>query len=104
VRSTAAGTLSVLSGRLEGGRRVGIAFTSTDQLVRAFGEEQRSVLLHESVLRALLRPLGITWIQVDPTAVVNEAALRLGARTERMLLRAHRAPAPVGAGAGGGHR
>jgi hypothetical protein len=106
VRSTTAGTLSVRTGRLEGGDRVGIAFTSDELLVRAYGRRQRSVRLHVSALRALLRPLGVTRIQVDPTAVVSEAALRLGERSERMLLQAERTPVrvPAQAGAGGGHR
>lgn len=101
VRSTAGGMLSVRTGRLEGGGRVGLAFTSEERLVRALGEGQRSIRLHVSALRALLRPLGVTRIQVDPTAVVNEAALRLGEQSERLLLQAHRVP--MQAGAGGGH-
>jgi hypothetical protein len=105
VRTTAGGTLSVRTGRLEGGDRVGLAFTSAERLVRAFGAGQPSIRLHVSALRAMLRPLGVTRIQVDPTAVVNESALRFGERSERMLLRGHEAGrAPAGAGSGGGRR
>jgi hypothetical protein len=109
VRTTAGGMVSVRTGRLEGGGRVGIAFTSEERLIRAFGAGQRSIRLHVSALRGLLRPLGVTRIQVDPTAVVNESSLRLGELAERLLLQSpaahetqgfHRAPA--GAGSGGG--
>jgi hypothetical protein len=120
VRTTAAGMVSVRTGRLEDGGRVGIAFTTEGRLIRALGARQPSMRLHVKALRGILRPLGVTRIQVDPTAVVNESALRLGERTERLLLQSPPAPpapsappprqsqethrVPAGAGSGGGRR
>jgi hypothetical protein len=59
----------VRTGRQPQGRRVGIAFTRPDRLVAAMGKRQQWMRLSESALRAMLLPLGISDIQVDPILV-----------------------------------
>jgi hypothetical protein len=70
VRSSRSGTLAVRTARLAGEGRVGIAFTSVTRLREVLGSDQAWVRLHESALRPLLRPLGVTRIQVDPDVMV----------------------------------
>jgi hypothetical protein len=67
-----ADTLVVQTGRLPQGRRVGIAFTGSDRLAAAMGESQQWTRLSESALRAMLTPLGVNRIQVDPILVGPE--------------------------------
>jgi hypothetical protein len=64
-----AATLVVKTGRLPRGQRVGIAFTAPDRLAAAMGHDQRWITLSASALRAMLAPLGVTGIQVDPILV-----------------------------------
>jgi hypothetical protein len=64
-----ADTLVIRTGRQPRGTRVGIAFTRADRLVAAMGKGQQWTRLSESALRALLLPLGISGIQVDPILV-----------------------------------
>ncbi|WP_446218623.1 SAV_915 family protein [Micromonospora sp. IBHARD004] len=51
---------------------MGIAFTRFDRLAAAMGERQRWMRLSESALRAMLTPLGIGRIQLDPILVGPE--------------------------------
>jgi hypothetical protein len=69
VRSLNGGALVVQTGRLPRGQRVGIAFTAPDRLAKAMGQHQLWTQLSVSAVRAMLAPLGITSIQVDPILV-----------------------------------
>jgi hypothetical protein len=70
VRSTANGMVSVRLGRLGGDtQRAGIAFTSLELLRQATNPEHPWIRLTTSALRALLRPMGVDRIQVDPMLV-----------------------------------
>ncbi|MET7876060.1 SAV_915 family protein [Micromonospora profundi] len=88
----------VRTGRSPQGQRVGIAFTRVDLLVAAMGADQPWEELCESALRAMLRPLGIDRIQVDPLLVAPPLAESVGD------LAAPTAPVrmPALAGTGGG--
>jgi hypothetical protein len=66
VRTTAAGTLALRTGRLSSGERTGLAFTSQDALVRALGPSQQWTDLSWEALLDMLAPLGIEHIRVDP--------------------------------------
>ena len=66
VRTTAAGTLALRTGRLPSGERTGLAFTSQDALVRALGPSQQWTDLSWESLLDMLAPLGIEHIRVDP--------------------------------------
>ncbi|MFC6884607.1 MULTISPECIES: SAV_915 family protein [Actinomadura] len=65
------GALALRTGRV-GRERVGIAFSGEDRLRAAYGDGQRWTRLGERALRALLAPLGVTRIQVDPVFVGPE--------------------------------
>ncbi|HEY1174707.1 MAG TPA: SAV_915 family protein, partial [Phytomonospora sp.] len=65
----------VRTGRLPAGDRVGLAFTRLDRLAAAMGDAQRWTRLSESALRAMLAPLGLARIQVDPVAVAPDIAV-----------------------------
>jgi hypothetical protein len=60
------GFLILRTGRLASGEPTGLAFTSAGSLTRALGPDQRWTPLSEPALRALLLPLGIDQIRVDP--------------------------------------
>ncbi|MGK5738048.1 SAV_915 family protein [Micromonospora sp. URMC 103] len=62
-------SLTVRTGRLPQGERVGLAFTAPERLAAAMGDDQPWIRLCESALRSMLRPLGIERIQVDPLLV-----------------------------------
>jgi hypothetical protein len=66
---TGSGTVSLRCGRLPDGRRVGIAFTSEARLIEVMGADQPWIHLNERAMRAMLAPLGVTRIQVDPGVV-----------------------------------
>jgi hypothetical protein len=66
VRTTAAGTLALLIGRLSSGERTGLAFTSEASLVRTLGPAQRWTDLSWNALLDMLEPLGIEHVRVDP--------------------------------------
>jgi hypothetical protein len=93
-RSTSASdVLALLSGRCPGGQRVGIAFTGLDLLRAACGPRQDWIRLHESALRGMLAPHGVTIIQFDPVLVGPDVGQSVDAP----------APAPTLAGALAGH-
>jgi hypothetical protein len=63
---TRSGMASLLCGRLPTGERVGIAFTTQARLARAMGADQAWIHLNDAAMKAMLAPLGVTRIQVDP--------------------------------------
>lgn len=74
VRSTSSWP-AVVTARLPGGDRVGLAFTSAEALAAAMGRTQPWARLSLAAERALLAPLGVTRIQVDPALVAAPAPL-----------------------------
>ena len=89
VRESRAGTLALQTGRLISGDRVGLAFTSEASLLMTLGPSQQWIRLAPSALRAMLAPLGVTCIRVDPRPIAE-----LGTET----LPSDLLPGPVGAG------
>ncbi|HUK69082.1 MAG TPA: SAV_915 family protein [Streptosporangiaceae bacterium] len=63
---TRSGMASLRCGRLPTGERVGIAFTTQARLTRAMGADQAWILLNDATMKAMLAPLGVTGVQVDP--------------------------------------
>ncbi|MGW5636075.1 SAV_915 family protein [Streptomyces sp. NPDC003832] len=49
------------------GRRTAVGFTSERRLAATLGPGQQWIRLAESALRALIAPLGVTAVTVDPT-------------------------------------
>jgi hypothetical protein len=74
VRRSSLGTLTPLTARLPQGPRVGIAFTSVEALQTASLPGQDWIRLAQPALRALLRPLGIERIQVDPVLIAADVS------------------------------
>jgi hypothetical protein len=66
VRMSNAGILTLRTGRLESGERIGLAFTSEDSLSFTMGAGQQWVNLGDQSLRDMLAPLGIRQLRVDP--------------------------------------
>jgi len=66
---TGSGMVSLRSGRLPSGERVGIAFTTEASLARAMGAGQPWILMGSEAMRDMLAPLGVTRIQVDPGVI-----------------------------------
>jgi len=69
VRTCAAGTLAVRTGRLISGERVGLAFTSEASLTRTLGPSQQWIRLAREALADMLEPLGIEHTIIDPDYV-----------------------------------
>jgi hypothetical protein len=69
VRTCAAGTLSLRTGRLVSGERVGLAFTSEASLTRTLGPSQQRIHLAREALADMLEPLGIEHTIIDPDYV-----------------------------------
>jgi hypothetical protein len=74
VRESKAGTLALQTGQLISGERVGLAFTSEASLLLTLGPSQRWTWLAPSALRAMLAPLGVTGVRVDPRPVAELSA------------------------------
>lgn len=89
------GALVLWTGRLPQGTRVGIAFTTPDRLAAAMGGGQPWIRLSAQALRAMLTPLGIGGIQLDPLLV---AAAFTDSRRAVAPARVTRRRMPVGAG------
>jgi hypothetical protein len=66
---TGSGMVSLRCGRLPGGERVGIAFTTQASLARAMGAGQPWIHMSAEAMRDMLAPLGVTRIQVDPGVI-----------------------------------
>jgi hypothetical protein len=69
VRTCAAGTLALRTGRLVTGERVGLAFTSEASLRRTLGPSQQWIHLARKPLADMLGPVGIEHIIIDPDSV-----------------------------------
>jgi hypothetical protein len=74
VRESKSGTLSLRTGRLTNGERVGLAFTSEASLLMTLGPSQQWIQLAPGALRAMLAPLGITCLRVDPRPIAELSA------------------------------
>jgi hypothetical protein len=74
VRTCAAGTLALRTGRLGSGERVGLAFTSEASLTRTLGPSQQWIHLAREALTDMLEPLGIEHITIDPDPVGQSRA------------------------------
>jgi hypothetical protein len=74
VRESKSGALSLRTGRLVTGERVGMAFTSEASLLMTLGPSQQWIELAPGALRAMLAPLGVTCLRVDPRPVAELAA------------------------------
>jgi hypothetical protein len=66
VRTTSDGVLTLRTGRLESGERIGLAFTSLASLEYTLGSAQQWINLGDESLRDMLAPLGIRQLRVDP--------------------------------------
>jgi hypothetical protein len=66
VRASGAGVLTLRTGRLESGERIGLAFTCEVSLSFTLEAAQRWVILGDQSLRGMLTPLGIRQLRVDP--------------------------------------
>ena len=74
VRTTNAGLLTLRTGRLESGERIGLAFTSLESLEYTLGSAQRWINLGDESLRDMLVPLGIRELRVDPLPLGHPGA------------------------------
>jgi hypothetical protein len=74
VRVTNEGVLTLRTGRLESGERIGLAFTSLDSLEHTLGPAQQWINLGDEPLRDMLAPLGIRDLRVDPLPLGQPAA------------------------------
>ena len=66
---TGSGMVCLRCGRLPTGERVGIAFTTEARLAGVMGADQPWIHLNDRAMKAMLAPLGMTRIQVDPGLV-----------------------------------
>jgi hypothetical protein len=71
VREGKAGTLSLQTGKLISGERVGLAFSSEASLLMTLGPSQQWIRLAPGALRAMLAPLGITCVRFDPRPIAE---------------------------------
>ena len=71
VRHSPFGTLTPMTARQRNGARVGIAYSSIAAL-EAVQPNREWIRLSEAALHALLSPLGIRTIQVDPQLIVAD--------------------------------
>jgi hypothetical protein len=71
VRESKSGALSLRTGRLISGERVGLAFTSEASLLMTLGPSQQWIRLAPDALRAMLAPLGVTCLRVDPRPIAE---------------------------------
>ena len=58
--------MSIRTGRLPSGQAVGLGFTTSARLAMVFGARQPWIRLHLGALHAMLEPLGITLVRIDP--------------------------------------
>jgi hypothetical protein len=75
VRPAPAGTFTLRTGRLPSGERTGLAFTSEAALLLAMGPAQQWIRLGEHALRAMLSPLGITRLRIDPRPIAERGVV-----------------------------
>ncbi|MFJ3791057.1 SAV_915 family protein [Kitasatospora sp. NPDC090091] len=67
-------TTSLRLFRLRDGRRCAVGFVSAEALTALLGPEQASVQLAEPALRALVAPLGVDTLVLDPRLVAPPVA------------------------------
>ena len=77
VQASKAGTLTLRTGRLWSGERVGLAFTSENSFRLTMGPSGQWANLGGQALRDMLAPLGVEHLMVDPPPRA------LGRRTSR---------------------
>ena len=95
VRESKSGTLSLRTGRLISGEHVGLAFTSEASLLLTLGPSQQWIQLAPGALRAMLAPLGITGLRVDPRPIAELDAERLPVEQLPDPVAAERHPLPL---------
>jgi len=83
VRMSEGGVLTLRTGRLESGERIGLAFTSEDSLSFTMGTAQRWVNLGDQSLRDMLAPLGIRQLRVDPLPLGQPGAGAIPSQARR---------------------
>ena len=66
---TGSGMVCLRCGRLPTGEQVGIAFTTEARLAGVMGADQPWIHLNDQAMKAMLAPLSVTRIQVDPGLV-----------------------------------
>jgi len=66
VRHDPSGSRSIRILRTAVGERTAVCFTTSERLIAVLGTEQRWVRLALPALRALVEPLGVTTVTVDP--------------------------------------
>jgi hypothetical protein len=76
---TGSGMVCLRCGRLPGGERVGIAFTTEARLAEVMGAGQEWIHLNDRAMKAMLAPLGVHRIQVDPGLVSASLPISLPA-------------------------
>ena len=74
VRESKAGTVSLQTGRLISGERIGLAFTSEASLLMTLGPSQQWIRLAPGALRSMLAPLGVSCVRVDPRPIAELGA------------------------------
>lgn len=62
----APGIVTLRTGRLDSGERVGLGFTSRDRACAAFGAEHAAVQLHVRALVEMLAQTGVARLAIDP--------------------------------------
>lgn len=73
VRSTDCGAVTLRTGRLASGERIGLAFTSEAALVATLGAGQPWVNLAEPLVPGMFAEPGVTETRIDPLPVTAEA-------------------------------
>jgi hypothetical protein len=58
--------VTIRTGRLPSGERIGLGFTSAAGLAAVFGPGQAGIVMHLRALHEMLACRGITTVQVDP--------------------------------------
>ncbi|GAA2771727.1 SAV_915 family protein [Streptomyces showdoensis] len=77
------------------GARTAVAFTTPARLRSVLGAEQPWTALSEPALRALVRPLGVDILTVDPTLTAAPAPIRPAPAIPAQVRPAPAAPGPV---------
>jgi hypothetical protein len=95
VRQGKAGTLSLQTGKLISGERVGLAFSSEASLLMTLGPSQQWIRLAPGALRAMLAPLGITCVRFDPRPIAEMGRESLPSELLTGPVGAQRPAAPV---------
>lgn len=73
------------------GERTAVAFSSLEQLVAVFGNDQHWMHLGEPALRGLIEPLGITRITLDPQLTAPKPEPTSSAQFDEQLRALNRA-------------